>query len=989
MSRILFLFLIVLSFYGHAQSQASYSIKHYSDVNGLPQNSIKSIAKDDTGYLWLVSEGGLIRFDGDYFMLFDKQYTHARSNRMYLMKKDLNTGALYAQTEYHEFIPITKGHVLPNPLAFKQVFPDLSPQMQVQELPLIIDNIIKFRIQTTANTYYNITKDTLFFHSNKRITAAPFKHDKQLNFFVSGKQLFHYRSNGEFTLIEDGKIKTIFLKGDLIKAKNTQPKGLKIYWNTATDQTFFYLNKAIYQITYKNNVLSSKLIVNDFDLEKKQIQAMYYDSVAKKLFLGSPTQGFFVLQQHLFQAEKQKKDLNSGVKYALYPFTDHSVLFATGDLIPADGKASKLPLVRAYSDNYTIVIDQEKNIWTLKGFSIHKLSPKGDQLLQSFDFPEQTSCLSLDQHNLLWIGTYGGIYTKDLAKVNAKPNLLLKLNKVSVLKKQDENLWIGTYNGFFRYDLIRKKLATIPEMANMHIRDIVVRGKDVWICTYGDGFYVYTNSRLKKMPLDKYGYLNTAHCILEDAKGFFWISTNKGIFQVAINDLLAYSKGQVAQVYYQYYNESFGFNTNEFNGGCQPCGAILKDGHFTFPSLIGSVMFNPLLFSPALPDKPIYIDKIFRDHISIKTTDTISIDQNFDRLNIWVSSPYFGNLDNLNFEYKLTKEENWARLNGTSIITFNTLPYGKHELLIRKPSGFGSRFTYKKLTIIVKPYFYQTWWFSALITLLILGLIVFFFKKRTRRIMVKNEQLENLVKKRTVELEKNIFNLEESQYLLNQQAKFQKKLLGAITHDLKSPLKYMMIMGKQLYQHEAANDSVKDSMRAIYISANSMYYLTENLLNYSKLFLTEKISKDDYINLNHLASEKIQVFSEIAKYNDTAIHNNIPEGTTLYTNRVMLALIIHNLLDNAIKFCSNGHIYLGAKITGEMLSFWVQDTGSGMPDNILNWLNTKEDRDVTDGLGLKMVKEFAAKMDLQVEVESKPAKGTNVKFTLRHINYIS
>ncbi|SMC80831.1 sensor histidine kinase [Pedobacter nyackensis] len=985
MSRLLFLFLVAFSFYGYAQSPGSYSTKHYSDINGLPQNSIKSIAKDDAGYLWLTTEGGLIRFDGEHFILFNKQHTHTRSNRMYVMKRDLNTGALYAQTEYHELIPITKGNVIPKPVIFKQIFPNVTPQKQVQEFPLIQAKGLNSSIQTTASSYYNITKDTLFFHNNKQIVATPFKHDEQFNFFVSGEQLFHYASNGNFTLIENGKTQQIPLQGDLTKAKGAQPTGLKIYWNTVTGQTFFYLNKAIYQVTYHKNVLNSKLIINGFDLEEKPIWAMYYDVTARKLFLGSPTHGLFVLQQHLFQAEKQKKELNSSVKYALYPFTNHSVLFANGDLVQTDGRGVQLPLVMAYSGNFAIVIDEEKNIWTTKGSSIHKLSPKGDQLLQSFNLPEQVNSLSLDQQRL-WIGTFGGVYTKDLAKPDATPNLVLKIDRVSVLRKTKERLWIGTYNGLFKYDLIRKKLTAIPEMAKMHIRDLVIRGEEVWICTYGDGFYLYNNGLLKKMPLDQFGYLNAAHCILEDARGFFWISTNKGLFQVAVKDLLAYNKGQVSQVYYQYYNTDYGFNTNEFNGGCQPCGAILKDGHFTFPSLVGSVMFNPLLFTTCLPDKPIYIDKIFHDQVSMKTSDTVSIGQDFDRLNIWVSSPYFGNPDNLNLEYKLTTEENWGKLNGDPIITFSKLTPGKHELLIRKPAGFGSHFTYKKLTIIVEPYFYQTWWFSALVVLFVLGSIFYFLKKRTQHIILKNERLENLVKKRTEELEKNIVNLEESQYLLNQQATFQKKLLGAITHDLKSPLKYMTIMGKQLYQHEAANDGIKDSMRAIYISANSMYHLTENLLNYSKLFLTEKTSKNDYINLNFVVAEKIQIFSEIAKYNVTVIHNNIPEEVILYTNRVMLTLIIHNLLDNAIKFCPNGHITFGAKSTREKVSFWVHDTGCGMPDDITNWLNAEEDRDITDGLGLKMVKEFAAKMNMQIEVNSNVDEGTNVKFTLKHNN---
>ncbi|WP_316839898.1 ATP-binding protein [Pedobacter gandavensis] len=988
MSRILFLFLVAFSFHGYSQNLQTYSVKQYSDVNGLPQNSIKSIAKDDAGYIWLATEDGLSRFDGDNFMHFDKRSTHAQSNRMYMMKRDLRTGNLYAETEHHELIQITKGLIGAKPFRFKEVFPNINVMIQVQEGPPMRTDLSTLLIQTNATDYYHITKDTLFFHNAHQVVATPFKHNGGPDFFVSNKQLMHYDNNGKFTLIEAGKLKPVDLKGDLAETEMAGSNHLKIYWNTTTDQTFFYLNKAIYQVSYLGETLTTTLLIRDFDLEAQHIWTIYYDEIARKLFLGSPTSGFFVVQQHLFQAEKPKKDLSSSVKYAMYPFTDHSVLFANGDLLQTDGSRTKFPLIKDYSNSFAMAIDQEKNIWTTKDFSIYKFSPEGDRILQSFNFPEKTTCLDLTGKKVLWIGTFAAVYAKDLSKPNAAPNLLLKLKDVSVLKEQGQYLWIGTSKGLYRYDLEKKNFGSIPEMANMHIKDIVIRGKEVWISTHGDGFYLYNNAHLSKMPLDKFGYLNTVHCILEDAKGFFWISTNKGLFQVAINDLLAYGNKQCTQVYYQYYNINYGFNTNEFNGGCQPCGVILKNGIFTFPSLIGAVMFNPKLLTADLPNKAIYIDKIFRDHESIKTEDLIHIAQGFGRLNIWVSSPYFGNHDNMTLEYKLAVDDSWASLIGTSVISFSTLSPGKHELLIRKAAGFGNHFTYKKLTIIVKPYVYQTWWFITLMVLAGLILIAVLLKKRTQRIIVRNERLETLLKKRTEDLEKNIVNLEESQYLLKQQAAFQKKLLGAITHDLKSPLKYMTIMGKQLYQHEAASEAVKDSLRTIYISANSMYHLTENLLNYSKLFLTENTLKNDYINLHQLVSEKINIFAEIAKYNGTTIRNNIPEDVILHTKRVMLALIVHNLLDNAIKFCPNGQITFGAESTKEKISFWIRDTGCGMPEHIAAWLNTEKDRDITEGLGLKMVKEFSAKMDMQIEVDSRIDEGTNIKLTLKHHNYI-
>lgn len=49
-----------------------HAIEWYNTDNGLPQNSIKDILKDPYGFLWLSSEGGIIRYDGINFINYDK-----------------------------------------------------------------------------------------------------------------------------------------------------------------------------------------------------------------------------------------------------------------------------------------------------------------------------------------------------------------------------------------------------------------------------------------------------------------------------------------------------------------------------------------------------------------------------------------------------------------------------------------------------------------------------------------------------------------------------------------------------------------------------------------------------------------------------------------------------------------------------------------------------------------------------------------------------
>ncbi len=975
-SNFIFIFLILIFFSSYVQSQENYTVKAYSDIDGLPQNSIKSIVPDESGYLWLATEDGLTRYDGHNFLVYDELNTHHRSNRINSLKRDLKTGTLYAETEYHEFIPIKKGSTLPKPVPFKSLFPyaDYSSFL-MEESPLRFENSPLFKVQLSASERCEIRQNKVVYYQGKKTKELSYPYRNTSLFFVSQKKLFHINTNTSADLIDEKSITHVAITGDLAEEKSASESSLKVFWSNATDQVFVYVNQSVYQLQYNGKVLSSKRLLKGFDLTEKNIITIYYNDSSKKFFLGSLTQGLYVIQLSVFNSKMAKEQFDKSIKYALFPYNQHTVLFANGSLLQTDGKESRLPLLAQYSNNFSITIDKQSHIWVQKDSSIFKLSADGRKLLATYTFPAKASCLYMGKDGLLWIGTLGAIYTLEVASHKSTPQEVLKLKNVSVLREQGDYLWVGTHKGLFRYHLKQKKLSAIPKMSDFHIRDILVRKDEAWICTYGDGFYLYKNQLLKKMPLDKNRYLNSSHCLVADQRGFFWITTNKGMFQVAIKDLLAFHRGAKDEVYYNYFNQDYGFNINEFNGGCQPCGVALNDGNLVFPSLIGSVMFDPNLIQTELPNEPIYIDKILRDNQEVKLSNRLNINPDFERLNIMISTPYFGDRHNLQFEYKLKDENNWSPLEPNAAITFSTLSSGTHELLIRKAAGFGQSYTYKSLVIKALPRFYETWWFKLLTTVLILLLIILIFRQRTSRILKRNKMLEELVHSRTQELANNIHHLKDSQNQLEAQSNFQKRLLAAITHDIKSPLKYMMITGKQLYVNPEQNPSLKEVARAVYLSSRSMFYFTENLLNYSKLFVNDVQLDFSSLDLHHLVARKMEIFSEAGVYHNMIFKNEVEKGTLVNTNGLILSVIIHNLLDNAVKFSANGEVVFSTLKTANGVTLVMTDEGAGLPPEIVDWLNFSKGKEVSNGLGLKMIKELAPKIKVSIKAE-RLAKGT-------------
>ena len=54
-----------------AQDLRYMSQQAWSTEEGLPQSSVHSVAQTGNGYLWIATEGGLARFDGVSFKVFD------------------------------------------------------------------------------------------------------------------------------------------------------------------------------------------------------------------------------------------------------------------------------------------------------------------------------------------------------------------------------------------------------------------------------------------------------------------------------------------------------------------------------------------------------------------------------------------------------------------------------------------------------------------------------------------------------------------------------------------------------------------------------------------------------------------------------------------------------------------------------------------------------------------------------------------------------
>src|SRR5215831_12629992 len=75
-----------------------YGLSVWTTENGLPQNTVRDIIQTRDGYIWLATNGGLVRFDGIDFSVFDTHSTpQIKSNEIRSLMED-RQGALWICT---------------------------------------------------------------------------------------------------------------------------------------------------------------------------------------------------------------------------------------------------------------------------------------------------------------------------------------------------------------------------------------------------------------------------------------------------------------------------------------------------------------------------------------------------------------------------------------------------------------------------------------------------------------------------------------------------------------------------------------------------------------------------------------------------------------------------------------------------------------------------------------------------------------------------
>lgn len=997
-----------------------YYVMHYDDESGLPSNDVTGIFEDVKGYCWFTTQFGLVRFDGrDFRHYYTANVPTLTSNRLYSLNSDTKDKVFFADESTGVHVIDSNGVLLPVPGLKARYNFLMSQHGYMLDLRKYLKNkadsarimtevratkhyqpMHEFYTGANGEVWFVSGHDISYFKEGNFSTVDYYDQEERAHFYINNT-LFTVDSIGRVGVYKDGKRSSLTFSLPTMFPAFTGKERFDINqlrFCSGEAGTFLQYHKKLFALTFDGRKITASLLLKDLPIPLAR--HVYYSEQYQLYFFLTSTNGFYIVRNQPFAVHNFRDGMENSFAATLeiqpgLVFTSNGVLF------------SKDTARRIYDYNLqvfnTMLKDKDQQIWFMGGDTLFCMNNRLQELKRWIVEDTHLKSLQQDDQGTIWFCTNNG-----LARIDNAHMKVLYANHYGYDRAQcmfflnDTSIWIGTTIGLFAYNKKSNTITPVPEMTNKYVRHIYRAGDNtIWIGTYGQGFFTYRNGRFIAMPLDRNHKLATAHCFMEDNQGFFWISSNKGLFQVSKAALEAWLGNNELQVYYHYYDRNDGFGSNEFNGGSSPVGIRLHDGTFSLPSMKGLVWFNPLHVKPVLPVQDIYIDKVMEDSREINYQDQLVFKAGARKMSFRISSPFFGNKDNFFPEYRITGVDKlWTPVPTDNTIIINYLPTGKYTLEIRLRRGFNVHdYTSKPLTFSIEPHIYETLGFriSALLVLasLIMTGIYLFLRHRSKEAKERELDLERQVQERTQEqaitvqqLESTITDLKVAEENLHQSNLLKDKLTSVILHDIRSPLRFINMVSNQLHTVLMSGDNQPLTTLTAELKKSS-----EQLDTFTKEFLvwlTTRQSgfriRNEYVYVKDMFLETEEFFRNILNWNNNSLAMDIAVDIPLWTDKQLMKIILHNLIDNANKHTENGTIKLIAYLErSDELTIKVEDSGRGMTFTELQVLqNRLEDEknlfatDSTGNLGYRIVRDFVTRLKGQLSVESVFNKGTTV-----------
>ncbi|HEX4748406.1 MAG TPA: two-component regulator propeller domain-containing protein [Bryobacteraceae bacterium] len=447
----------------------AYGRQTWRTDSGLPQNTVRAILQTHNGFLWLATEGGLVRFDGLKFVTFDSQTTpELRSNNIRALAEDeqhalwIGTADGLSRFDGSTFQTLTTRDGLPSDSI----------------LALETDGAGKMRISTSeGNVLYNNGR---FENASNSIPA----HDPRIISRFQDRQGVTWEGTDTgISRIRNG-VAERFPPGDPLSTEAvlsmTEDREGDLWIGTDSDGVTVLRDQKFTSYTSKDGLPSD------------QVRCVFEDRRGR-LWVGT---------------EAGLARLDSG-RFSV--------------LTTANGLSSNVVLSLAENAEGNLLVGTPNGLNILTGSSV-KVLTSADGLPDDY-----IRSIYLDKDGSLWIGTRHGLAHSQGSITTYTSHNGLESDLVGVVTRDNAGaLWVGTLLGLSRLAAGRFVYSFGP----IAITALQAEAQGaLWIGTGQSGLYRLEREKVIS-HITTPGLPNAVLGILPDDSGRLWVAANTGIFRV-------------------------------------------------------------------------------------------------------------------------------------------------------------------------------------------------------------------------------------------------------------------------------------------------------------------------------------------------------------------------------------------------------------------------------------------------------------------------
>jgi len=749
-----------------ADGLAGYTRRVWQVSDGLPEQTVQAFAQTPDGYLWIGTTGGLVRFDGAHFTVFDRQNTPAMHENSVFCLTVSQDGSLWIGTEGGGLLRYSDGE-----------FHSWSTRNGLS------NDFVRTILEDTGGTIWAGTDNGLLRLEEGRFVRVDGRsnipqlavhalyQDRDGWIWVGGSNLLKLKSDSvvEYKLsgeASQNRVKSIVQTQDgtmwagTVSGLNRMPPGRKNFARVAG---------VAGTVRVLRQTPDGVLWIGTIGQGAFQSKAGKLVSIAAPLLLPSNTVlNFFEDSEQNFWIGTQAGMLRlTKAQASIIPlpkandsdfgtiYQDHDGSFWIGSTllfrmvngviaqkqVPGMNGVHVRNVYRDRSGALWVGTDGDGVYYFAQGRTVHLTTADG--LSNNF-----VRAITQDRDGSTWVAADEGL--NQIVWQGGRPLIhsylmrdgLAYFSTRALLVDRDGDLWIGTerglshmHKGKFVSDAATEALAEMKVWAIHEDSD-----GSLWLGTRNNGLFRFRDGKVTQFSATDGLPGNAIYQILEDSGGDFWMSGPNGISLLNRHELDAQAGSSPRHLALTFYSTADLAPNIEIYGGTQSSGCITAAGDVWFPSNLGPIHIVPLQ-RPPLPPPHLIIDSVLADGISTAVKGDVVLRPGNSRLEINFTPIRLRSQDGLRFRYMLEPfEKNWSEPTTTRTADYTNLPAGRYRFRVQtfevSDPNASSEAT---IEIEQRPFFYRTWWFIASCIALIALVIYAFYQNRVRHVRARFE----------------------------------------------------------------------------------------------------------------------------------------------------------------------------------------------------------------------------------------------------------